>query len=73
MLPELTNHTCTRDLLAILQKMTAPIDLILRMAARDEAASLPLLHPRLLAVAEALGPSVQVLTWTMPTATQPGH
>ena len=73
MLPELTNHTCTRDLLAILQKMTAPIDLILRMAARDEAASLPLLDPRLLAVAAALAPSVQVLTWTMPTATQPGH
>jgi len=72
-LPELTNLTRAGELLAILQDMTAPIDLILRVAAHDEAASLPLLHPRLLAVAGALGPNVQVLTWTMPTATQPGH
>lgn len=42
--------------------MTAPIDLILRVAARDEAANIPLLDPRLLAVAGALGPSIQVLT-----------
>jgi len=41
--------------------MTAPIDLVLLVAAHDEAASLPLLHPRLLAVAEALGPGVRVL------------
>lgn len=41
--------------------MTAPVDLVLLVAAYNEAAALPLLHPRLLAVAERLGPGVRLL------------
>ena len=41
--------------------MTPSVELVLLVAAHNEDASLPLLHPRLLAVAEALGPATHVL------------
>lgn len=41
--------------------MTRATDLILLIAAHNEAASLPVLHPRLLAVAEGLGRHVRLL------------
>lgn len=37
------------------------VDLVLLVAAHNEEAALPAMHPRLLAVAEALGPGVRVL------------
>jgi len=37
------------------------VDLVLLVAAHNEEAALPALHPRLLAVAEALGPGVRVM------------
>lgn len=50
-----------RDANTALPTRSAAVDLVLLVAARDEAASLPLLHPRLLAVAESLGPGVRLL------------
>lgn len=41
--------------------MMPTIDLVLLVAAHNEEAALPAMHPRLLAVAEALGPGVRVL------------
>lgn len=41
--------------------MSLPADLVLLVAAHNEEAALPLLHPRLLAVADALGPGVRLL------------
>jgi glycosyltransferase involved in cell wall biosynthesis len=41
--------------------MMPTIDLVLLVAAHNEDAALPAMHPRLLAVAEALGPGVRVL------------
>lgn len=54
--------------------MMPTVDLVLLVAAHNEEAALPAMHPRLLAVAEALGPGVRVLyvddgsrdgTWTL--------
>jgi glycosyltransferase involved in cell wall biosynthesis len=41
--------------------MMPTVDLVLLVAAHNEEAALPALHPRLLAVAEALGPGVRVM------------
>lgn len=41
--------------------MMPTVDLVLLVAAHNEEAALPAMHPRLLAVAEALGPGVRVL------------
>lgn len=41
--------------------MTLHADLVLLVAAHNEAAALPLLHPRLLSVAQGLGPGVRLL------------
>lgn len=41
--------------------MTTPVEIVLLVAAHNEEASLPALHPRLLAVAEGLGPGARLL------------
>jgi glycosyltransferase involved in cell wall biosynthesis len=41
--------------------MMPTVDLVLLVAAHNEEAALPAMHPRLLAVAEALGPRVRVM------------
>ncbi len=41
--------------------MPTSVDLVLLVAAHNEEAALPLLHPRLLSVAEGLGPGVRLL------------
>jgi glycosyltransferase involved in cell wall biosynthesis len=41
--------------------MMPTVDLVLLVAAHNEEAALPALHPRLLALAEALGPGVRVM------------
>lgn len=57
--------------------MMPAVELVLLVAAHNEEAALPAMHPRLLAVAEALGPGVRVLyvddgsrdgTWAMLSA-----
>ena len=45
----------------MLAGMVSSVELVLLVAAHNEEASLPLLHPRLLAVANALGPGTRVL------------
>ena len=54
--------------------MTPTVDLVLLIAAHNEEAALPVLHPRLLAVAEAHGPGARIVyvddgsrdgTWTL--------
>jgi polyisoprenyl-phosphate glycosyltransferase len=41
--------------------MTSPVDLVLLVAAHNEEAALPVMHPRLLVVAEAHGPGARLV------------